>query len=142
MNGPSSIFELRTITLGFASWLVPFAISMLFFDRTGSLAIPEPLFKSAMVVLSGGVGAVLLVLAFRRTAPTIANGAALGLTWLTINLALDLIVLVPLTGLTMRSYLFDIGLRYLLIPITAAAMGAVGSSGGVRTEKTDQDDLR
>lgn len=95
-----------------------------------------------MVVLSGGVGAVLLVLAFRRTAPTIANGAALGLTWLTINLALDLIVLVPLIGLTMRSYLFDIGLRYLLIPITAAAMGAVGSSGGVSAEETDQDDLR
>ncbi len=109
---------------GFLTWLVPFAVSFLFVDSSGHWIVPQPLFKSIMVVVFGGFGTLLLLAAFRRIAPTLRSGLALGCFWLAINLILDVIVLVPLTGMSVRDYVYDIGLRYLLIPIIATAMGA------------------
>jgi hypothetical protein len=117
----------RITLLGLLSWAVPLAASFLFFDRTGQLTISQPLFKSIMVVVSGGFGAALLVLAFRRVLPSWRTGLALGCYWLFLNLALDLLVLVPLTGMTIKTYFYDIGLRYLLIPIVSTAMGAAAA---------------
>jgi hypothetical protein len=115
----------RTTILGLLSWAVPFVVSFAFVDRSGQWLIPYPLFKSIMVVVFGRLGTWFLVLAFRGIAPTWRSGLALGLYWLAINLVLDLIALLPLTGMTVVAYLFDIGLRYLLIPIIATAIGAV-----------------
>ena len=119
------VISWRTTILGLLSWAIPFVVSFAFVDRTGQWLIPYPLFKSIMVVAFGGIGTWFLVLAFRRVAPTWRTGLALGLYWLAINLVLDLIVLLPLTGMTIVGYFHDIGLRYLLIPIIATAMGAV-----------------
>jgi hypothetical protein len=119
-----SVVSWRTTILGFLSWAIPFVASFAFVDRAGQWLIPYPLFKSIMVVVFGGLGTWFLVLAFRRTKPTRRTGLALGLYWLAINLVLDLIVLSPLTGMTVVSYMHDIGLRYLLIPIIATAIGA------------------
>jgi hypothetical protein len=126
-GGMSGIFTIKTILLGVVSWLVPFAISFMFFDRTGQLVIPQPLFKSMMVVVGGGVGVALLVAAFRRIRASVRSGLALGCCWLAINLALDLAVLVPLAKMSVSSYLYDIGLRYLMIPIISTAIGIVVS---------------
>jgi hypothetical protein len=125
----SGIFTIRTTLLGFLSWLVPFVVSFLFFDRAGQLLVPQPLFKSAMVVIFGGLGVGLLVVAFRRIPPSPRSGLALGCYWLAINLVLDLLVLVPFVQMPVVSYFYDIGLRYLLIPIVGTAMGVVGSQG-------------
>ncbi len=122
-----AVFSLRATLLGLVSWLVPFLISFLFFDRTGQPLIPQPLFKSIMVVVFGGLGTALLIAAFRRIAPSAATGFALGCFWLAINLLLDLLVLVPLVGRPITLYLYDIGPRYLLIPIIATAMGIVAA---------------
>ncbi len=119
----SPVFTIRTTLLGFVSWLVPFVVSFLFFDRTGQLLIPQPLFKSLMVVVFGGLGVSLLVLAFRRVRPSLRSGLVLGCYWLVINLALDLVVLVPLVKMPVDLYFYDIGLRYLLLPIVSTAMG-------------------
>ena len=78
-----------------------------------------------MVVVFGGLGTALLVAAFRRVEPTWRSGLALGCYWLAINLILDLVVLIPMVGTPVRDYVYDIGLRYLLIPIIATAMGAI-----------------
>lgn len=118
--------------LGLLSWAVPLAASFLFFDRTGQLTISQPLFKSIMVVVSGGFGAALLVLAFRRVLPSWRTGLVLGCYWLFLNLALDLLVLVPLTGMTVKTYFYDIGLRYLLIPIVSTAMGAAAAEASAK----------
>lgn len=120
-----SVISLRTTILGLLSWAIPFVVSFAFVDRTGQWLIPYPLFKSIMVVVFGGLGTWFLALAFRRIDPTWRSGLALGLYWLAINLVLDLIALLPLTGMTVVDYLFDIGFRYLLIPIIAMAMGTV-----------------
>ena len=120
----------RTTWLGFVSWLGPFVVSFLFVDQTGQFIIPQPLFKSLMVVFFGGVGAALLVIAFRRVVPSLRSGMLLGLYWFAINIVLDLLILIPLIGMPVVTYVYDIGLRYLLIPIMSTAMAAVGSATG------------
>ncbi len=42
----SKIITRRVTLLGLVSWLVPFVVSFVFFDRTGQVLIPQPLFKS------------------------------------------------------------------------------------------------
>lgn len=113
-----------TTVLGVLTWLVPFAASFAFVDSSGHWLIPQPLFKSIMVVVFGGFGTALLVIAFRRVRPTWRSALLLGCYWLAINLFLDLVVLVPLIGEPVRDYVYDIGFRYLLIPIIATAIGA------------------
>ena len=119
------IMTKRTVALGLASWLLPFLVSFLFIDRAGQSLIPQPLFKSIMVVVGGGVGTALLAIAFRQVTPTLRSGLALGLLWLCINLALDIVVLVPMMKVSVATYVQDVGLRYLLIPIIAAGIGLV-----------------
>lgn len=128
----STAFMLRTTLLGLASWFIPFAISVPFFDQTGQLLVPQPLFKSIMVVIGGASGCWLLIVAFRRLAITPASALALGCYWLAINLLLDLIVLVLLMKMPAAHYLMDIGLRYLLIPIIAMSMGIVAARASTR----------
>lgn len=115
----------RVTLLGLASWLVPFAVSFLFFDRAGQVLIPQPLFKSLMVVVFGGVGVALLVAAFRNVPQSPRSGLVIGVYWLAINLTLDFMILLPLAKMQVVPYLYDIGLRYLLIPIIAVGMGIV-----------------
>lgn len=124
----SKIITRYTTFLGFASWLVPFIVSFLFVDRAGQFLIPRELFKSLMVVLFGGLGTALLVAAFQRIRLSIRSGAVLGSYWLAINLAMDILILVPLLKIPVSTYFFDIGLRYLLIPIIAIALGFVADA--------------
>jgi hypothetical protein len=118
--------------LGILSWLIPFAAAFAFFGPGGKLMVPQPLFKSAMVVIGSTAGVYLLVRAFRRVQPGFSNGLMLGLYWLAINLVLDFLVLLPISKMKPIDYLMDIGVRYLALPIIAAGMGAVGApkSGG------------
>jgi hypothetical protein len=119
------IFTFRTTLLGLASWLIPFAASFLFFDGTGQLLISQPLFKSIMVLVGGVSGAALLVAAFRRIEVSPASAFALGCYWLAINLVFDVVALVALMRMPLALYLYDIGLRYLLIPVISTSMGIV-----------------
>jgi hypothetical protein len=43
------------------------------------------------------------------------------------NIVLDLIVLVPVTKMALSDYFGEIALRYLVIPIMAAAIGDTGA---------------
>jgi len=69
----------------------------------------------------------LLVLAFRRVPKTLIAGLQLGLFWLGLNWALDIAVLLPMSGQSISAWFQDIGLRYLVLPLTAMAMGAVAA---------------
>ncbi len=121
----SKIFSLRIALLGLASWAIPFVAAFAFFDQSGALSIAEPLFKSLMVVIGGAVGVWLLVLAFRHVPKSVQAGFVLGCFWLAMNLALDLALLLPMSGQSVGAWFQDIGLRYFLMPIMAMAMGAV-----------------
>ncbi len=119
------VFSIRVTLLGLAGWIVPFVAAFVFFGEDGQLTIPQPLFKSIMIVVFGGFGAWLLFLAYKRVPPTMKSGLAIGLYWLGINWVLDFAISVPMMGTGITDYFYDIGLRYLLIPIMAVAMGAV-----------------
>jgi hypothetical protein len=81
--------------------------------------------KSILIVVGGSTGALLLVVYFRRiTEEYLFAGAVAGTVWLLINWALDLIVLLPLSGMSIADYFAQIGLRYLLIPVIGIAIGA------------------
>ena len=58
----------------------------------------------------------------------LAAGLVLGLFWAALNWALDLAVLVGAMGSPLGEWVIGIGLRYLMIPIMAGAMGAVGAA--------------
>lgn len=117
------IITRQSVLLGIASWLVPFAVSIVFFDQSGQLTIPQPLFKSIMVVVGGGVGTWLLLQAFSQFKPSARSGFLIGCLWLAINWTLDIAILVPMGKMTIAGYFSDIGLRYLLLPVIATAMG-------------------
>ena len=120
----------RTTILGLVSWGVPFVVSFLFFDQTGKLMPPEPLFKSLMVVVFGALGCVLFVAPFRKIPPSLRTGLGIGCYWLVMNLLLDLLILVPMVHMAVQEYAFDIGIRYLLIPIIGATIGIVAERSG------------
>ena len=119
----SAAFSLRSLGLGFLSWLLPFAVSVVFFGPGGQLWLPQPLFKSLMVVIGGGIGLWLLLAAFRRQRLTIMSGLTTGIVWFVINIVLDIGILLPMSGMTLTLYIEDIGLRYLLLPLIALALG-------------------
>ncbi|MDN7012111.1 hypothetical protein FGW20_03430 [Methanoculleus sp. FWC-SCC3] len=53
----------------------------------------------------------------------VREGALLGGVWLLINWALDAAVLLPLSGMDAGTYMGEIGLCYLMIPIIALGIG-------------------
>jgi hypothetical protein len=120
----------RVVLFGVLTWLVPFVVSFGFYDRTGRLAVPAGVFQSVMVVVGGTTGAWLLVRVFRRPPAWPRLGLSVGLLWLGINLALDLLVLVPMTGMSVATYLGEIGLGYAVIPVMAVAFDAVAARPG------------
>ena len=125
----------RNVVYGFLVWLIPFAVSFMAFPL---LAVDYSFpFNTLMIVVGGITGVALLVKYFRRvTQYHLSEGIAVGVTWFVINVALDLVVLIPATTalnqgqtlepwqvLTYANYFPRIGLRYLLIPITAIGFG-------------------
>lgn len=97
------------------SWVVPLLSSMLFFTTGPSgapeLAVSKPVFKNCMAVGSSLFFAVLLRRELRRDQGSISRvvgGFCLA------NLGLDLLVLVPVTGMALGEWFKEIGLVYVV----------------------------
>jgi hypothetical protein len=116
---------LKNLLYGFLSWLIPFASSFFFYTREGKLTIDVFLFKSIMIVVGSVSAAFLLVSYFKRIdSRYLREGVVVGLTWLGMNIVLDLLVLIPMSGMTVPDYFAQIGLRYAAIPAMSIAVGA------------------
>jgi hypothetical protein len=117
---------LNVLARGAVIWLVPFLVSFGFYTPSGELTTSYALFKSAMVLtLTWTTLAVNLVRPPRGLPPWLVAVA-----YLLINVVLDVLVLVPLMGLTAVAYVEQIGLVYLLIPsLTVALLRSPGVSG-------------
>ena len=115
---------LKATFLGFLTWLVPLIISFLFYNASGQVAIDQTLFKSIMIVISMLVVVPLLVVYFSKvTSNFVAQAIIIGVWWFIINIALDAIVLLPWLKVDFATYMGQIGLRYLIMPITAIGFG-------------------
>lgn len=114
---------IRILILGFLSWFIPYIASFLFFSRQGVLQIDQGLFKSIMVVVGNLSGVWLLAIYFKReTGDYLRKGVLVGLIWLAMNWVLDFAALLPLSHQPLRDYMYQIGLRYLAIPIISIGM--------------------
>lgn len=117
----------QVLAYGVLTWVVPFFASAMLI-RPGTPASPSPAVKSLLLVGGALLGATLLVRVLRRTPPTTHSGLRVGVLWLAINVSLDIMVLLPVSGMKLDTYAADIGARYLLIPIMALAMDAMRRS--------------
>ncbi len=116
---------LKLALFGLLAWLIPFIISIFFYDKTGHLVMGDIfLFKSIMIVTGATTGAVLLILYFSKIHERyLYHGILTGATWLTINWALDLLILLPMAKLGLYDYFAQIGLRYLVLPVMCIMTG-------------------
>jgi len=115
---------LRNILYGFFAWFIPFVASFFFYTREGELTIDIFLFKSIMIVVGSFSAAILLVSYFNKiNAEYSKEGIIVGLTWFGINILLDLLVLIPMSGMSIADYFTQIGIRYLAIPAMSIAVG-------------------
>jgi len=114
----------KNILLGFLSWLIPFAVSFLFYKPGGELIVPYSTFKSAIMVVGSISGCYLLFKYFEQVDGNfIKNGIAVGLSWFTINIIFDAVILIPMMKTTFTTYFMSIGLSYIAIPTISIAMG-------------------
>ena len=115
---------IKNILLGFLSWLIPFAISFLFYKPGGELIVPYSTFKSTIMVVGTISGCYLLFRYFKLVDSNfIKNGVVVGLSWLSINIVLDALILIPMMKTTFADYFMSIGLGYIAIPTISITMG-------------------
>lgn len=116
---------LKNLLYGFLAWLIPFVASIFFYTQEGKLTIDIFLFKSIMIVIGSISASILLVTYFKKiNAKYLKEGIIVGLTWLGINILMDLLILIPISGMSIADYFTQIGIRYLVIPAMSIAVGA------------------
>ncbi len=117
--------SVRVLLYGILTWLIPFLLAIPFYSD-GGLLIDQQLFKSIMIVIGSLTGAFLIVHLFSVMSwEYLTAGYVTAVVWLLINWALDILILIPLSGLDLISYTSQIGLRYLLIPVMTIMAGVV-----------------
>lgn len=116
---------LKMAVYGFILWMVPFLAAVPFVDANKNYTIPENFFKSIMVVVGAATGVVLAVSYFSGVKKNFfGEGVVIGLVWLAVNWALDLVMVSSgVFDMSLETYFTDIGLRYLAIPAYTVGMG-------------------
>ncbi len=116
---------LKNVAYGFLSWLIPFVSSLFFYTKEGVLTIDVFLFKSIMIVVGSITAGFLLVSYFKNiNLNYYKEGIVVGCTWFIINILLDLLILVQMSGMSVTDYFSQIGLRYIVIPVMTVTIGA------------------
>ena len=109
---------------GFLAWFIPFVASFFFYTREGKLIIDIFLFKSIMIVVGSIVVMFLLISYFKKiNIDYLKEGIIVGIIWFSINILLDLIILIPMSGMSITNYFMQIGLRYLVILTMSITVG-------------------
>ncbi len=124
---------IRFLVVACLIWLIPFLVSLPFFDRTGQLQTKFWLFKGVMALVLGSSAFVLFRWLISRWSPrpSLVTLVLLGLGTVAINITLDAITIIPLTQIGLRDYVFQIGTLYLLI------VGMSVIAGRHRSERED-----
>lgn len=115
---------LRILLYGFLAWFIPFVTSVFFYTKDGELSIDIFLFKSIMIVVGSFSAAILLIFYFKIiNADYFKEGIIVGSTWFGINILLDILILIPMSGMSIADYITRIGISYLAIPAMSIAVG-------------------
>ncbi|MCX9079514.1 MAG: hypothetical protein OIN90_02255 [Candidatus Methanoperedens sp.] len=77
-----------------------------------------------MIIVGSFSAAFLLISYFKKiNADYFKEGIIVGLIWFGINILLDLLILIPMSGMSITDYFTQIGIRYLVIPAMSIAIG-------------------
>ncbi len=118
--------NLRNVLFGFIVWLVPFVVSFAFFSPKGEPLYDQYVIKNILLVIGAGLESFLLIKYFKGVNKDFAKeGVIVGITWLLISVALDIISLVYLFNMPFTKWAGQIGIGYLVIPIMGVSMGIV-----------------
>ncbi|USN45478.1 MAG: hypothetical protein H6502_05535 [Candidatus Woesearchaeota archaeon] len=110
--------------LGVLAWLVPFLAAFFFYTPDGVPRIDVFFFKTLMIVIGTIVGMILLVWYFKDIKKDYCTeGWTIGIAWFAIMIVLDLLILLPMSPMTVSAYFKEIGFRYLALTITAIGIG-------------------
>ena len=114
----------KIILFGFLTWLIPFVAAFFFYNPKGELTVDIFLFKSIMIIIGSITAAVLLVRYFKQIKENYQReGIRIGIFWFTLNLLLDMIILIPMSGMSLPDYFAQIGIRYIVIPVMTIMVG-------------------
>ncbi len=77
------------------------------------------------MIVVGSFSAAFLLVSYFKVIKTdyFKEGIIVGSTWFGINILLDLLVLIPMSGMSIADYFTQIGLRYLVIPAMSITVG-------------------
>jgi len=118
--------SLKIMLFGFLSWLIPFVVAFLFYDRNGQPTMDIFFIKSILMVVSAIFGAYLLIVYFKRLKDNfLKEGFVVGVSWLAINWLPDILILLPMAKMSFEAWFTQIGLRYLAIPIFSISFGYI-----------------
>lgn len=118
--------RIRIFLFGILTWLIPFVFAIPFYSKEGVPQIDIFFLKSLLIVVGALTGAVFLIPTFKKINDNfIANSCFIGFVWLSMNWLLDILILIPLAQMTFEDYFLQIGIRYLIIPITSITLGIV-----------------
>ena len=119
----------RALGLGFLAWLLPFVVAVLAFPFRES---SRPLFESIMAVTVTATAVVLGLGYLKRLDRSSAReGLWLGLIWFAMCVLIDapLMLFSGPMKMSFGSYMADIGLTYLSIPIVTWGLGIARAAG-------------
>lgn len=111
---------MRIALFGVGVWAVPFAFGMVVF----SLQKSNPAFFDTLMTIGMTASAVFFGILYLRKRPCLENRDAIGIgfAWLIICLLIDFPILVVGIGMDIHSYMSDIGVGYLIVPIIFFAL--------------------
>lgn len=116
----------KNLVFGFLTWLIPFAFSLSFFDSQGELKVSFEFFKSLMTVVASVNVSICLYLYFQSVLRNfLLNGIIVGLSWVAINLILDLFIMVPMMNDSYINYFKSFGILYAIYPVVSTTIGAL-----------------
>ncbi len=76
------------------------------------MTVDQFLFKSIMIIVGSIAAAILLASYFKKVNTAyLKEGIIVGLTWFGINILLDLLILIPMSGMSYSDYFIQIGGR-------------------------------
>jgi len=119
------VIWIRTLWIGFLSWLIPFAIGFLVFPLK---KVNAPLFSTVMYLAVLATAGVLLNLYFHKGSVSVHEAGLVGTLWMVINLILDYpwFAFGPMK-MTPLGYYSEIGLVYLTYPVFAILAARLAS---------------
>lgn len=99
-------------------WIVPVIVSFFFYTPQGELTTSYALFKSAMIVTLTltvfGVNSIRP----QRNFPAVV----VAVTFTVLSFVLDLFTIVPLGGMSLPTYIEEVALTYIIIPLMTWGM--------------------